>query len=159
MFGIQKSSPEYKALTEGPEDDGFHAPCAHCKRGSDGAAAGNIWIILTIILAFISTSLVVKLAKVRNAGLGTATDFGMRDQIPSCPCFNLIKTSAAATHFIKPQAVKFTGTAGFDENGTAYRVVEPDSVQYVGNPSPKLDGAWEGMIAGESSKISGSYLD
>ncbi|KAH8805228.1 hypothetical protein F5884DRAFT_859837 [Xylogone sp. PMI_703] len=51
--------------------------------------------------------------------------------------------------FIELKRVKFTGGIKFDENGTTYRAVDPEAVQYVGEPSETIDRAWRQLIRGE----------
>ncbi|KAH8816706.1 hypothetical protein F5884DRAFT_777023 [Xylogone sp. PMI_703] len=49
--------------------------------------------------------------------------------------------------------VRFSGAAGFYDNGTAYVIKEKDELQYVGDPSPEMDQAWEELIFGRYINI------
>jgi hypothetical protein len=54
-----------------------------------------------------------------------------------------------AQHTISFDRVKFTGTAAFFDNGTAYRIIDTEQPQYVGIPSPSVDNAWDELIEGK----------
>lgn len=66
-------------------------------------------------------------------------------------------TPVPARGVVRPQTVRFTGTAGFHANGSAFRVIEPGQPQYVGEPSPEMDVAWEALVSGmmHSEHLSG----
>ncbi|KAI7779588.1 hypothetical protein LA080_000700 [Diaporthe eres] len=44
------------------------------------------------------------------------------------------------------EKIKFTGGFEYDENGTLYRTFEPGETQYVGDPNPEIDAAWEALV-------------
>jgi hypothetical protein len=50
---------------------------------------------------------------------------------------------------ISHHEVRFTGTAGFHDNGTAYRVLAPDQPQYVGDDMLETEKAWNELIDGK----------
>ncbi|KXL44888.1 MAG: hypothetical protein FE78DRAFT_91107 [Acidomyces sp. 'richmondensis'] len=49
---------------------------------------------------------------------------------------------------IATQRVRFSGTASFDENGSAYRTSRPGEPQYVGTPTREIDDAWTALVGG-----------
>ncbi|KAK3647497.1 metalloendopeptidase [Elasticomyces elasticus] len=49
---------------------------------------------------------------------------------------------------LEPELVRFSGTANFHENGSAYRVAAPGQPQFVGTPSAEIDAAWDSLITG-----------
>lgn len=50
---------------------------------------------------------------------------------------------------IEIEKVTFTGGLRFDDQGRMYRTIDPDAVDYAGDPSPSVDEAWRKMIDGE----------
>lgn len=53
---------------------------------------------------------------------------------------------------IATQRVRFSGTASFDENGSAYRTSRPGEPQYVGTPTREIDDAWTALVGGEEGE-------
>jgi len=53
---------------------------------------------------------------------------------------------------IATRRVRFSGTAAFDENGSAYRTSRPDEPQYVGTPTREIDDAWKALVGGEDGR-------
>ncbi|KAF1924805.1 uncharacterized protein M421DRAFT_71617, partial [Didymella exigua CBS 183.55] len=53
-----------------------------------------------------------------------------------------------AVSALETKRVRFSGTAGFDKHGNAFRAGSSNTTQYVGPPSPDIDSAWESLIAG-----------
>lgn len=49
---------------------------------------------------------------------------------------------------LEVEKTKFTGSFEYDENGTLYRTLEPGKTQYVGQPNPEIDAAWEALVEG-----------
>jgi hypothetical protein len=58
-------------------------------------------------------------------------------------------SSEPATLAIQLERVRFSGTPLFDENGTAYRKLNTNEPQYVGQPSDEIDSAWAELIHGK----------
>jgi hypothetical protein len=50
---------------------------------------------------------------------------------------------------VELEEVVFTGGPAYDENGTMY-VPNPSKIDYIGDPSPKIDDAWNELIEGMS---------
>ena len=48
---------------------------------------------------------------------------------------------------IELEQVTFTGGPSFTPNGTMY-IPHPPKVQYVGEPRPEIDDAWEELTSG-----------
>ncbi|KAI9702295.1 MAG: hypothetical protein M1820_006227 [Bogoriella megaspora] len=101
----------------------------------------TFWMVLASILAFtcavLSTALVYT---VQTKSQWRAIDSRLTDFEP-------------ALAVDEPVRVRFSGTATFDEHGTAHRDFDSSVVQYVGSPSPQIDQAWEGLIAGRYFSI------
>ncbi|KAI8633234.1 hypothetical protein F5Y19DRAFT_490409 [Xylariaceae sp. FL1651] len=55
---------------------------------------------------------------------------------------------------IEMEVITFTGDLDWDDNGTLVRT-HPGSIEYVGNPSPEIDAAWEHLIFGEAIDLKG----
>ncbi|KAI0973470.1 hypothetical protein F4678DRAFT_426840, partial [Xylaria arbuscula] len=47
---------------------------------------------------------------------------------------------------IEMERIRFTGGLNIDDNGTLYLVTEPGATQYVGNPTPEIDAAWDALL-------------
>lgn len=57
--------------------------------------------------------------------------------------------SEPARQYVSTEQVKFTGSPAFDDD-LNYIVPHPDSITYVGEPSPEIDMAWEELSDGMS---------
>ncbi|KAF2722586.1 hypothetical protein K431DRAFT_41535, partial [Polychaeton citri CBS 116435] len=55
-------------------------------------------------------------------------------------------STAPSRTLVEYEKVKFTGTARFTDDGTAYRTRTPNETQYFGKPSRELDQAWDDLI-------------
>ncbi|KAI1099047.1 hypothetical protein F4804DRAFT_345812 [Jackrogersella minutella] len=60
----------------------------------------------------------------------------------------------AAKPHIQAKLIKFTGSPEFYENGTLYRSYPKDQPQYVGEPSPEIDKAWNMLLYGSVVDLS-----
>ncbi|TGO16132.1 hypothetical protein BPAE_0517g00030 [Botrytis paeoniae] len=56
---------------------------------------------------------------------------------------------------ISEQTVRFTGGLHYHKNGTLYRETIEGEPQYVGNPSPEIDAAWNQLLKGQYMNLVG----
>ncbi|KAJ8132760.1 hypothetical protein O1611_g860 [Lasiodiplodia mahajangana] len=99
------------------------------------------WVAVTVVIWFISLLLTWKIASVvtrprYDVSLGLNTELEpLKSQI-------------------EMQVIRFTGDLDWDENGTLIRT-HPGPIEYVGDPTPEIDAAWEHLIFGEAVDLKG----
>ncbi|KAK5764142.1 metalloendopeptidase [Elasticomyces elasticus] len=120
---------EYKIVGEEAADD---SDASYIRRPDNvvlRVMRSPIWAGSTVVLAFIVGALLVQRSRTGNE-CPRSTEFG--------PAFVALE----------PELVRFSGTANFHENGSAYRVAAPGQPQFVGTPSAEIDAAWDSLITG-----------
>jgi hypothetical protein len=58
---------------------------------------------------------------------------------------------ASARGAIEVEEVTFTSGLDYREDGSLYRIADPNGPDYVGAPSKEVDAAWKELIHGKTS--------
>ncbi|KAM0145502.1 hypothetical protein ACHAQE_011237 [Botrytis cinerea] len=58
-------------------------------------------------------------------------------------------------NILSEETVRFTGGLHFHKNGTLYREIIEGEPQYVGEPSPEIDSAWNQLLKGQYMNLVG----
>ncbi|EMR81581.1 hypothetical protein BcDW1_9835 [Botrytis cinerea BcDW1] len=58
-------------------------------------------------------------------------------------------------NILSEETVRFTGGLHFHKNGTLYRETIEGEPQYVGEPSPEIDSAWNQLLKGQYMNLVG----
>ena len=61
--------------------------------------------------------------------------------------------SEPATKYAEMETIRFTNAAGVRDDGSIYRIYNPNDPQYVGDPSPEIDANWDHILHGTSPVV------
>jgi hypothetical protein len=130
--------------------------CPRCESRSAITRRRLPWIVATAALSVLCLWLLLTRPESRPpAAVGGSWEGGYDNELGEffyCAMGELGLTSPADS--IKPKIrvhpVTFSGSPRFDDHGNGTVPTRPGSMAYVGDPSPALDDAWEGLVGDRS---------